>query len=134
MATCWSCHTQKRRKPCESSARDVRPGARKPSMKKIHNVLDDDMRPEYDFASMRGGVRGKYAKRTREGTNIVLLAPEVVEAFPTEDSVNEALRGVLSTTRAVRRGGVLPHKALQTTSRARSASAKSKKRSRAARG
>ena len=103
-------------------------------MKKIHNALDDDMRPEYDFASMKGGVRGKYAKRTREGTNIVLLAPEVVEAFPTEDSVNEALRGVLSTTRAVRRGGGLPNKALQPTNRARSASAKSKKRSRAARG
>ena len=103
-------------------------------MKKTHNVLDDDMRPVYDFASMKGGVRGKYANRTREGTNIVLLAPEVVEAFPTEDSVNEALRGVLSTTRAVRRGGGLPNKALQPTSRARSASAKSKKRSRAARG
>jgi len=103
-------------------------------MKKIHNALDDDMRPEYDFASMKGGVRGKYAKRTREGTNIVLLAPEVVEAFPTEDSVNEALRGVLSTTRAVRRGGGLPNKALRPTSRLRSASAKAKKRSRAARG
>ena len=81
-------------------------------MKKIHNALDDDMRPEYDFASMKGGVRGKYAKRAREGTNIVVLAPEVVEAFPTEDSVNEALRGVLSTTRAVRRGGGLPPKKL----------------------
>ena len=103
-------------------------------MKKIHNVLDDDMRPEYDFASMKGGVRGTYAKRSREGTNIVMLAPEVVEAFPTEDSVNEALRGVLSTTRAVRRGGGLPNKALQPTSRARDASTKSKKRSRAARG
>ena len=103
-------------------------------MKKIHSALNGDMRPEYDFASMKGGVRGKYAKRAREGTNIVLLAPEVVEAFPTEDSVNEALRGVLSTTRAVRRGGGLPDKALEPTSRARSASAKSNKRSRAARG
>lgn len=103
-------------------------------MKKIHNVLDDDMRPDYDFAAMTGGVRGKYAKRTREGTNIVLLAPEVVEAFPTEDSVNQALRGVLSTTRAVRLGGGLPNKALQPTNRARSASARSKKQSRAARG
>jgi hypothetical protein len=112
-------------------------GAREDSMKKIHSALDNDTRPEYDFASMKGGVRGKYAKRTREGTNIVLLAPEVVEGFPTEDSVNEALRGVLSTTRAVRRGGGLPNKALQPlqpTSRARSASAKSKKRSRTARG
>lgn len=77
------------------------------------------MRPEYDFASMKGGVRGKYAKRFREGTNIVLLDPAVVEAFPTEDAVNEALRGVLNTTRAVRRGGGLPNKALPPTSRTR---------------
>jgi len=67
------------------------------------------MRPEYDFASMKGGVRGRYAKRFREGTNIVLLDPAVIEAFPTEDAVNEALRGVLNTTRAVRRGGGLPN-------------------------
>ena len=51
-------------------------------MKKIHNTLGDDMRPEYDFASMKGGVRGKYAKRIREGTNIVLLAPEAIAPFP----------------------------------------------------
>lgn len=88
-------------------------------MKKIHDTLGDDMRPEYDFASMKGGVRGKYAKRLREGTNIVLLDPAVVEAFPTEDAVNEALRGVLNTTRAVRSGGGLPNKALQPTSRTR---------------
>lgn len=87
-------------------------------MKKIE-TLGDDMRPEYDFASMKGGVRGKHAKRFREGTNIVLLDPAVVEAFPTEDAVNEALRGVLNTTRAVRRGGGLPNKALQPTSRTR---------------
>ena len=99
-------------------------------MKKIPHALDDDMRPEYDFASMKGGVRGKFANRTREGTNIVLLAPEVVEAFPTEEAVNEALRGVLNTTRAVRRGGGLPNKALQPTSRAKG-KAKSRKRSRA---
>ena len=88
-------------------------------MKKAHNTLNDDLRPEYDFASMKGGVRGKYAKRFREGTNIVLLDPEMAEAFPTEDAVNEALRGVLNTTRAVRRGGGLPNKALQPTSRSK---------------
>ncbi len=103
-------------------------------MKKIHNALDDDMRPEYDFASMKGRIRGKYAKRTREGTNIVLLAPEVVEAFPTEDAVNEALRGVLNTTRAVRLGGGLPNKALRPATLARGGRSKSKRRSRAARG
>ena len=86
---------------------------------KKSETLGDDMRPEYDFASMKGGVRGKYAKRFRDGTNIVLLDPAVVEAFPTEDAVNEALRGVLNTTRAVRRGGGLPNKALQPTSRTR---------------
>jgi len=75
--------------------------------------LDDDLRPEYDFASMKGGVRGKYVKRFREGTNLVLLEPQVAEAFPTDQAVNEALRGVLNTTNAVRRSGGLPDKALQ---------------------
>jgi hypothetical protein len=88
-------------------------------MKKVHATRNDDMRPEYDFASMKGGVRGKYAKRFREGTNIVLLDPEVVAAFPTENAVNEALRGVLNTTRAVRRRGGLANEALQPTSRTR---------------
>ena len=102
-------------------------------MKKTTPTLVDDLRPEYDFASMKGGVRGKYVRRAREGTNIVLIEPEVTDAFPTEQAVNEALKGVLNTTRAVRSTGGLPNKALQPTSRA-SRRAKSKKRSRAARG
>ncbi len=81
-------------------------------MQKVNQTLNDDLRPEYDFASMEGGVRGKYAKRLRQGTNIVLLEPEVAEAFPTEDAVNEALRGVLNTARAVRRTGGLPDETL----------------------
>ena len=93
----------------------------------------DELRPEYEFASMRGGVRGKYAHRVRTETNIVLLEPEVAEAFPTEQAVNEALRGILNTTRAVRETGGLPNKTLlQPTSRGRR-KAKSRKRSRAAR-
>ena len=78
---------------------------------------DDDLRPEYDFASMKGGVRGKYVARLRKGSNLVLLEPEVAAAFPSADAVNEALRGVLNTTRAVRGKGGLPNKALQPTSR-----------------
>lgn len=50
------------------------------------------MREEYDF---RGGVRGKYAKRYAQGTNIVVLEPDVAEAFPTARAVNAALRKVL---------------------------------------
>ena len=54
--------------------------------------LDDELRPEYDLSQLQGGVRGKYAQRYKQGTNLVLLAPDVADAFPTEDSVNEALR------------------------------------------
>ena len=102
-------------------------------MKKTNPTPSDEMRPEYDFASMKGGVRGKYAGRAREATNIVLIQPEVADAFPTERAVNEALKGVLNTTRAVRNTGGLPNRALQPTSRAARKS-KSRKRSRAARG
>jgi hypothetical protein len=102
-------------------------------MKKTNPIAGDEMRPEYDFASMKGGVRGKYARRARTGTNIVLIEPEIAAAFPTERAVNEALKGVLNTTRAVRNTGGLPNKALQPTSRARG-KAKPKQRSRVARG
>ena len=102
-------------------------------MKKMSRVFIDDMRPEYNFASMKSGVRGKYVRRARAGTNIVLIEPDVADAFPTEKAVNEALKGVLNTTGAVRSTGGLPNKALQPTSRA-SRKAKSRKRSRAARG
>lgn len=103
-------------------------------MSKVDRTQDDGMRAEYDFASMKGGVRGKYVQRYRAGTNIVLLDPEVAEAFPSEASVNEALRGVLNTTRAIRRTGGLPNKALQPTSRAERTAAKGKKPGRSARG
>ena len=93
----------------------------------------DDMRAEYDFAAMKGGVRGKYAGRAREGTNIVLIEPAISDAFPTERAVNEALKGVLNTARAVRSTGGLPNKALQPTSRAKH-KGKSRKSSRTARG
>ncbi len=57
---------------------------------------DDDLRPEYDLASLlKGGVRGKYAAAFARGTNLILLAPDVAAAFPTEESVNEALRLVM---------------------------------------
>ena len=49
-------------------------------MKKTSSKVVDELRPEYDFASMRGGIRGKYASRARRGTNIVLIEPEVAKA------------------------------------------------------
>jgi len=81
---------------------------------------NNGLRPEYDFASMRGGVRAKHAKRYQEGTNIVLLDPDIAEAFPNDEAVNQALRGVLNTTRAVRGTGGLADKSLQPASQRRS--------------
>jgi hypothetical protein len=54
--------------------------------------LEDELRPEYDFSKIEGGIRGKYVERYRAETNIVLLDPDVAQAFPTSDAVNEALR------------------------------------------
>jgi hypothetical protein len=51
------------------------------------------MRDEYDFSK---GIRGKYAKRFGEGTNLVLLEPEVARYFPTAQAVNRALRSLIS--------------------------------------
>jgi hypothetical protein len=64
-------------------------------MKKEVDELEDELRPEYDFATMVGGVRGKYVERYRAGTNLVLLEPEIAQAFPTDASVNDALRLLL---------------------------------------
>lgn len=58
----------------------------------INHELEDELRPEYDFSDIKGGVRGKYVESYRAGTNVVLLDPDVAKAFPTSDSVNEALR------------------------------------------
>jgi hypothetical protein len=63
---------------------------------------DDELRPEYDFSSLAGGVRGKYYKSYRAGANLA-LEPEVAKAFPTDAALNEALRTVLRATRARRR-------------------------------
>jgi len=58
-------------------------------MKKILN--DPDILDEYDFSK---GIRGKYANRYTEGTNVVAIDPDVAEFFPDHDSVNEALRSL----------------------------------------
>jgi hypothetical protein len=52
----------------------------------------DDLRPEYDFSK---GVRAKYAARFREGTNIVVLDPDVAAEFKDSRAVNDALRRIL---------------------------------------
>jgi len=58
-------------------------------MRKIKN--DPDMLEEYDFSS---GIRGKYAMRYAEGTNVVVIDPDIIEFFPDNESVNNALRSL----------------------------------------
>jgi hypothetical protein len=58
-------------------------------MKKM--LKDQDMQEEYDFSS---GVQGKYSKRYSEGTNVVVIEPDIVKFFPDHDSVNRALRSL----------------------------------------
>ena len=57
---------------------------------------DPNMLEEYDFSK---GVQGKYAKRYEEGTNVVVIEPDVAEVFPDHDSVNEALRSLAEIIR-----------------------------------
>ncbi len=53
---------------------------------------EDTLRPEYPAELIKSGERGKYAKRYREGTNIVLIDPDLHKLFPDSESVNRALR------------------------------------------
>ena len=59
----------------------------------------DDLEPEYDFRSLRGVVRGKYAARYQERLRVVRLAADVSAAFADEAAVNSALREYLNWQR-----------------------------------
>lgn len=71
-------------------------------MKRVETEPEDEMRPEYDLSQLKGKVRGKYAERYREGTNLVLLDPDVAAAFPDAKAVNEALRLLMDVARRQR--------------------------------
>jgi len=86
-------------------------------MKKASRQSSDDLRPEYDLASLGPGVRGKYAERLK-GTTLVALQPEIAEAFPTSEAVNRALRAVLRAPAILRRSA--PARKRQSSRRSRS--------------
>lgn len=63
---------------------------------KKNSEMNDELRPEYNMKQLlKEAVRGKYAQRYAEGTNLILLDSDLADAFPTSESVNEALRLVL---------------------------------------
>jgi hypothetical protein len=86
-------------------------------------VTVEDMKPEYDFSTMKGAIRGKYCKSYREGHTVVvhkedgtdlvqyfelqdgavMLEPEVKKYFPTSEAVNKALRSLIEIIPAKRR-------------------------------
>ncbi|MFB2836692.1 hypothetical protein [Floridanema evergladense] len=72
--------------------------------------MEDDLRPEYDFTQMQGGVRGKYVDRYQSGTNLVLLEPDVAQAFPNDEAVNNALRLLIQVAQSQ-----LPNSGVQMT-------------------
>jgi hypothetical protein len=60
---------------------------------------DYELRDEYDLSTMTVAAKGRFAPERRAGKNVALLAPDVAEAFPTDEAVNEALRLVLQIAR-----------------------------------
>lgn len=70
-------------------------------MKKVSaKTSDDDMGEQYDLSQLKGGVRGKYYRHASQGTNLVLIEPDLTTVFPDSDSVNRALRLLADTAQA----------------------------------
>jgi uncharacterized DUF497 family protein len=67
--------------------------------KKSNKSADKQMRKEYDFSQ---GVRGKYARRYAQGTNVVVLEPDVAKVFPNSKVVNVSLRKIIREKASVR--------------------------------
>ena len=64
-------------------------------MKKASRKSADELRPEYKRSDFGVLVRGKYAARASESSNIAVLKPQVARAFPNDHAVNQALLGLL---------------------------------------
>jgi hypothetical protein len=114
-SVCSWCAIPSKALRCESSVRVLRRAMSGDSMKKASKRSSNGMSPEYDFASMKGGVRGKYVKRLRAGSNLVLLEPDVAAAFPSDAAVNQALRAALDVASAVKGPSRVPGTRLKRT-------------------
>jgi hypothetical protein len=68
-------------------------------MKKVKSEMTDELRPEYKRSDFGEIVRGKYANRIKSETNVVLLDPDIAEAFPNDEAVNKALRYLLEVAK-----------------------------------
>ncbi len=68
-------------------------------MKKVNSEIADELRPEYKRSDFGEIVRGKYASRIKDESNVVLLEPDIAEAFPNDEAVNKALRYLLEVAK-----------------------------------
>ena len=71
---------------------------------------NSDLRPEYDLSKLKGGIRGKYYRQARVGTNLVLIEPELTNIFPDAESVNRALRLLADTAASATEKGPIRSK------------------------
>lgn len=62
----------------------------------MKKAKSEELRPVYNREDLGPSVRGKYFASYQKGTNLVLLSPDVAKAFPTEKSVNDALRSLIN--------------------------------------
>ena len=71
-------------------------------MKRLQ-AADDELRSEYDFKALKGGVRGNYFHAASAGANLVLIDPDLLKIFPDSESINGALRMLANTAKAAAR-------------------------------
>jgi hypothetical protein len=84
-------------------------------MKKVKQAENDELRAEYKRSDFTGPLaRGKYAKRYAEGTNVIVIDPDVAKYFPDHDSVNQALRSLVTIIKGQKD---LPKKAPKRTAK-----------------
>ena len=69
-------------------------------MNKAETEQPDELRPEYKRSDFGTIIRGKYADRIKEESNVVLLEPDIAQAFPNDEAVNNALRSLLELAAA----------------------------------
>jgi hypothetical protein len=86
-------------------------------MRKPNNPNDYELRDEYDLSKMTIVAKGRYASHRRAGKNVVILAPDVVQAFPTDETVNDALRLVMQITKISKKRRAKAVRAAKTKTR-----------------
>lgn len=72
-------------------------------MKKARKPPEDDLRPEYNLRALGAGVRGKHARALAGHVRLVRLDADVAAAFPTDESVNQALRAILAVAKGMKK-------------------------------